>query len=118
MALGRFDAKSFAVEIEIESPGGSIASANTVEGELLGEIAVRLRLITIPEPILPGNRHVQQGGTQVNEGYVEPRPLKVTIDRNASRHPRRRSTFRLRPRMARILPAGFVAIFFEILGGK
>jgi hypothetical protein len=43
---------------------------------LLGQIAVRLRLISIAEPILARDRHIQNSRTQVKKRDVKPTSIK------------------------------------------
>src|SRR5207302_1133482 len=71
MAFGRFDSECLAVKIQIETPRRPFASAHAVKSELLGQIAMRLGLIAIAEPILAGDRHVQEGRTQINKWHIE-----------------------------------------------
>src|SRR5881628_1099914 len=71
VTFGRFEAKGFAVEIEVESSRGAVASADAVESQLLGEVAVRLGGITVAEPILARDGHVQDRRTQVEKGNIK-----------------------------------------------
>jgi len=71
LRFGRFDAEGFAIEIKVEAAGGAFASTDAVESELLGEIAVRLRLIAIAQPIFAGDRDIEEGRAEIDEGDVE-----------------------------------------------
>src|SRR5689334_19639032 len=71
MSLGRFDAKGLAIKIQIESPRCAITPAHAIEGELLGEIAMRFGLKAVSKPILSRNRDIQEGGTQINKRHIE-----------------------------------------------
>src|ERR1043166_347471 len=55
--LRRVDAECLAVEIQVELARRAVASAHAVKGELLGEIAVRFRGVTITKPILARDGH-------------------------------------------------------------
>ena len=71
VAFGRIDAKSFAVEIEVESAGRAFATADAIKGQLLGKITMRLDLIAIAEPVFARDRDIQQGGPQIEEGNIK-----------------------------------------------
>src|SRR5206468_5938844 len=47
VGFGGFDAECFAVKIQVEASRGAVASAHIVKGELLGEIAVGIGLVTV-----------------------------------------------------------------------
>src|SRR5712691_9969345 len=61
------DSECFAIEIKIEASRRSITPAHAVKGQLLRQIAMGLRLVTVAEPILARDRHCQEGGTQIDE---------------------------------------------------
>src|SRR5690349_2574916 len=56
LALGRFDPEGFAIEIQIEPPRGAVAATHAVEGQLLGQVAMRFGLVTIAQPIFARDR--------------------------------------------------------------
>src|ERR1019366_1330338 len=70
-ALGRFDAEGFAVKIQVEPPRRAIASAHAVKRELFRKVAVRLGRVTIAEPVLFRDWHIEQRRAQINERHVE-----------------------------------------------
>ncbi len=70
-ALGRFDAEGLAVKIQVEPPRRAVAPAHAIKRELLREVAMRLGGVTIAEPILLRDGHVQNGRAQINERHVE-----------------------------------------------
>src|SRR3954452_10405813 len=59
LALWRFNTKGLAIEVQVESPGSSVA-VSIIEGELLRKIAMWFGGIAVAKPILAGNGHVQQ----------------------------------------------------------
>ena len=76
VGLGRVDAERFAVEIQVELARRAFASADAVEGELLGEVAVRFGREAVAEPVLLGDGHVQDRRTQIEEWHVEAAPVE------------------------------------------
>ena len=72
VCFGGFDTESFAVEIEIETARRAVASADAVEGELFGEVAVWFGLVTVTEPIFARDWDVEESRTEINKGDVEP----------------------------------------------
>src|ERR1019366_9351859 len=75
-ALGRFYAEGFAVKIQVEPPRRAVASAHAVKRQLLREVAVRLHGVTVAEPVLFRDRHVEQRRAQINERHVEAAPVE------------------------------------------
>jgi len=54
-ALGRGDAEGLAIEVEVEPPGGTFASADPIKGQLIGEVAMGLDLVAVAQPIFAGD---------------------------------------------------------------
>src|SRR5512138_1050596 len=52
LALRRFNAERLAIEIEVEPARGSFAPAHAVEGQLFGQITMRLEREAIAQPVL------------------------------------------------------------------
>src|SRR5262245_886163 len=50
VAFGGFDAESLAVEVEVKTTGSAIP-ATTIKGELVGKVAMGIRLVAITQPI-------------------------------------------------------------------
>jgi hypothetical protein len=59
LLLGR-DAEGFAIEIQIEPARRPLASADAVESQLLQQIAMRLDLEPVSEPVLARNADVEK----------------------------------------------------------
>src|SRR5213592_4139380 len=76
VAFRRFDAEDLAVEIEVESPRRAVAAAHAVKGELFREIAMRLGLEPVTEPVLAADENVQNRRAQVNERHIETAPVE------------------------------------------
>ena len=51
LGLGGLDAEGLAVEIEVELAGGALAAADTVEGQLLRQVAVGLGGVAVAQPV-------------------------------------------------------------------
>src|SRR4051812_37326527 len=75
MAFRRFYSEGFAIKIQVESPCSPI-SATIIKSELFGQITMRLGGVTIPEPILARNWHVQQRRSHVYKGHVKTTPIE------------------------------------------
>src|SRR6266566_518231 len=71
LAFRRLDAKRLAVKIKIEPPRRAVATAHAVKSELLREVAMRLGLEAVTEPVFAGDEHVQNRRAQVNEWHIE-----------------------------------------------
>lgn len=71
MCFGGFDAEGFAIKIEVESARRAFASADVVEGQLFGEVAVRFGLVTVTEPIFARDGNVEESRTEIDEGNIE-----------------------------------------------
>ena len=61
VAFGGLDAKRLAIKIEVKAPRRAVASADIIKGQLLQQIAMRFRLITVTEPVLARHIHLQDG---------------------------------------------------------
>src|SRR5688572_29871951 len=72
MAFRRLDAKGFAVKIQVKLASGSLTSADAVEGQLLGQIAVWIGLVTVAQPVFARNWHVELSRTQIEKRHVKP----------------------------------------------
>src|SRR5881394_3992976 len=76
VAFWRLDAERFAVKIEVEPPRRAVTTAHAIKGELLREVAMRLGLEPVPEPVLASDGNVQNRRAQVNERHIEAAPVE------------------------------------------
>src|ERR1035437_1824024 len=96
LGLGRLNAECLAVEVQVEPARRPIPAADAVERELFHQIAVRLGLEAIAQPVLARDRHVEQRRTEVNERHVEPAPVERDARLIMLRHiPKRRQQLAL-----------------------
>src|SRR6266536_1879889 len=64
VAFGRLDAKSLAIKIQVESPRRALPAADTVESELLRQVAMRFGLKPVTEPVFARDGDVQERGAE------------------------------------------------------
>src|SRR5207245_2350609 len=64
-------AERLAVKVEVEPPRRAVTTAHAVKSELLREVAMRLGLEAVTEPVLAADENVQDRRAQVNEWHIE-----------------------------------------------
>src|SRR5438105_1968243 len=75
MAFGGGNAEGLAIKIEVK-PAPSPVATPAVKGQLIGQVAMRLRLKAVAEPIFPGNWNIEQSRAQINERHIEAAPVE------------------------------------------
>src|SRR5262245_57041309 len=55
----RFETECLAIEIQVKSASGAIAAAHAIKAKLLGDVAVRLGLITVSQPFLSADWNIE-----------------------------------------------------------
>ena len=119
VAFGRFDAERLAVKIQVEPPRRAFASAHAVKRELFRQVAMRFDGVTIAQPVLFRDGHVEQRRAEINERHVKPAPVEGHDVVVMLRHvPKRREQFKFIRAGHELDRPGLVAGLLKILGEK
>src|SRR6185436_7674065 len=76
VTLRRLDTKSLTVKVQVEASCSTVPPAHAVKRELLGQIAMWFGAVTVPEPVLARDFHVQDCRSHIHEGNVEPAAIE------------------------------------------